>query len=114
MISFFATVQAKPEFKEKFVEALLGDARGSVGTEPGCLRFDVHQDASDPNRIHVYGVFADKTAMELHSKAPHYLKFLATANDWFEGKVGHIQMIECTTVFPSDEGWRKQKPYLLD
>ena len=111
MISFFATVKAKPEFREKFIEAILGDARGSVENEPECYRFDVLQDESDPNRIHLYGVFADKAALDAHGRAPHYLKFLETARDWFDGGVGHIQMINCTTVFPSDEGWRRQKPH---
>ena len=46
-------IQVKPKHLEAFIEATLDDARGSVQNEPGCLRFDVLQDAQDPNRIHL-------------------------------------------------------------
>ena len=41
MLSVFVTIQVKPGFRDRFVEAVLDDARGSVRDEPGCFRFDV-------------------------------------------------------------------------
>lgn len=40
------TIDIKPEFTERFIAAMLDDARGSVRNEPGCVRFDVIQAAS--------------------------------------------------------------------
>jgi len=45
------TVKIKAGYRDAFMEAMLSDARDSVFDEPGCLRFDVLQDAQDPRRI---------------------------------------------------------------
>ena len=111
MISIFVTIQVKPEFMDQFVEASFSDARGAVGDEPGCFRFDILRDQSDPNRLHLYEVYADEAALEAHRQAPHYLKWRSTIDDWVDGD---FQRIRCDTVFPSDEGFRRQKPHLPD
>lgn len=110
MLAVFVTIQLKPGFRDEFIQASLGDARGSVADEPGCFRFDVLQDNTDPDRFHLYEVYADQDAREEHRKAPHYLRWRETVSDWFDGD---IQRTECTTVFPSEDGWRSQKPHLL-
>lgn len=110
MISIFVTLQIRPGFRGQFAEASLGDARGSVRDEPGCFRFDILADDSDPNRFHLYEVYEDQDALEAHRNAPHYKKWRDTVHDWFDGEPKRILM---TTVFPSDEGWRKQKPNLV-
>ena len=109
MISIFVTIQVKPGLRDRFAEASLADARGSVEDEPGCFRFDILQDDLDPDRFHLYEVYADQAALETHRQAPHYLKWRDTAGDWIQGDV---QRVQCTTVFPPDEGWRRQKPHL--
>lgn len=109
MISIFVTIQIKPGFRDAFVKAVWDDALGSVRDEPGCFRFDVLQDDSDPNRIHLYEVYRDQAALEAHRKAPHYLKWRATVKDWFDGDP---KRISTTTVFPPDATWQKQKPTL--
>ena len=40
-------IQIKEGFKDRFIEELLLDAKGSVNDEPGCHRFDVIQDPRD-------------------------------------------------------------------
>ena len=111
MISIFVTVKVKPGRMDGFIEATLGDARGSVGDEPGCFRFDVLKSGTDPDTLHLYEVYEDNAALEAHRQAPHYLKWRSTVSDWVDGDFGRV---ECTTVFPSDEGWRRQKPHLPD
>ena len=111
MISIFVTVKVKPGRMDGFIEATFGDARGSVGDEPGCFRFDVLKSDSDPDTLHLYEVYEDNAALEAHRQAPHYLKWRSTVSDWIDGDIGRV---ECATVFPSDEGWRRQKPHLPD
>ncbi len=110
MISIFVTIQVKPECMEEFKSASFGDAQGAVRDEPGCYRFDILQDESDPCRIHLYEVYADEQSIEAHRNAPHYLKWRDIIDDMVEGD---FQRINMTTIFPSDEGWKNQKPYLL-
>ena len=111
MISIFVTIQIKPGFSDRFREASFGDAQGSVRDEPGCFRFDILQDDTDPNRFHLYEVYQDAGALEAHRTMPHYTTWRSTVQDWFEGEPQRVTM---TTIFPSDEGWRAQKPHLLD
>ena len=51
MYVIIAPIQVQEGHKGAFLEAVVEDARSSVHHEPGCLRFDVIQDANDPNRI---------------------------------------------------------------
>lgn len=111
MISIFVTIQIKDGFAGRFSEASLGDSQGSVRDEPGCFRFDILQNSEDPNRFHLYEVYQDEAALDAHRNAPHYKKWRETVQDWFDGDV---QRVTKSTIFPSDDGWRKQKPNLLD
>jgi len=111
MISIFVTIKVKPGYADQFREASLGDSQGSVRDEPGCFRFDILQNTNDPNTFHLYEVYADDAALESHRNAPHYKKWRSIVADWFDGDV---QRVEMKTIFPSDEGWRKQKSHLID
>jgi quinol monooxygenase YgiN len=70
MYAIFVTIKVKPGFAEKFKEASLGDAQGSVRDESGCLRFDMHQSTTDPNTFHLYEVYENQDA---HVNALHQL-----------------------------------------
>ena len=111
MHSIFVTIRIKPGFAEQFTEASFGDGQGSVRDEPGCFRFDILKNKSDPDLFHLYEVYADEAALEAHRNAPHYKKWRETVQDWLDGEPQRVAM---TTVFPSDDGWRKQKPDLLN
>ena len=111
MISIFVTINIKEGFADKFSEASLGDSQGSVRDEPGCFRFDILQNSEIAKRFHLYEVYKDEAALEAHRNATHYKKWRETVQDWFDGDLERVMM---NTVFPSDEGWVKQKPHLLD
>jgi len=72
MRALFVTVRMKPEYRDQILKGALEDGRGSREDEPGCLRFDVFQDDSDPNTIYFYEVYRDDAALEAHRAAPHY------------------------------------------
>jgi quinol monooxygenase YgiN len=65
-------VEIKPETTAEFREAMRIDAGGSR-TEPGCYRFDVLQDKSDPNKYLFYEVYEnDGEAVAFHRAQPHF------------------------------------------
>jgi autoinducer 2-degrading protein len=100
MYAIFVTIKVKPGFAEQFKD------------EPGCLRFDMHQDVTEPNTFYLYEVYENQDAhMNAHRNAPHYIKWRETVQGWFDGEPQRHTM---TSVFPSDAGWRKQKPHLLN
>ena len=112
MHAIFVTINIKPGYREQFKEASLGDSQGSVRDEPGCFRFDILEDKTDPNRFYLYEVYEDEEAhMVAHRNAPHYKKWRETVQDWFDGDT---QAVAMNTVFPSDDGWKAQKPGLLN
>ena len=65
-------IQIKEGFKEQFVAGIKENASHAQNDEPGCLRFNVIQDANDINRIWVYEVYKDEEAFKAHQQSPHY------------------------------------------
>lgn len=82
MYIIIAPIQIKEGHKQEFVAAMLEDAKGSLNHEPGCLRFDVVQDAGDPNRIWLYEVYVDEAAFQAHLQAPHFITWRDTVKEW--------------------------------
>ena len=105
MYIIVAPIQIKEGRKDEFIEPLLDDARGSVNDEPGCLRFDVVQDAADANRVWLYEAYKDEAAFHAHTLAPHYIKFRDTVGDWRDegprgaGRGSH-------NIWPPDADWK--------
>ena len=81
MYIIIAPIQIKDGYKERLMKEIIEDARSSVNKEPGCLRFDVIQDASDANRIWLYEVYKDAAASDAHTQMPHYIKFSDATTD---------------------------------
>ncbi len=70
-------VHVKPEGREQFIQATLENARQTIG-EPGNLRFDVLQQADDPNRFILYEVYRDQAGADAHKQTAHYAKWRDT------------------------------------
>ncbi|CAN5543758.1 hypothetical protein BH10CHL1_BH10CHL1_16270 [soil metagenome] len=105
MYIILVPIQIKDGHKQEFIEAMLDDAKGSLNNEPGCLRFDVVQDASDTNRIWLYEVYADEAAFEAHRLAPHGTKWRDTVKDWrVEGVQGGTRGGQ--NIWPPDSEWK--------
>lgn len=68
----FITVKIRPELRDRFLEVIEDDATASVRDEPGCLRFEVLQDASDPDTYYFLEVYADEAAVNAHRETPHF------------------------------------------
>ena len=59
----------RPDHLDEFLEGIRINAQASLRDEPGCLRFDVHRDASsDPHRFLLYEIYTDADAF--YSRAP--------------------------------------------
>ncbi len=102
MKALMVTIDIKPEHKEEFMREMLLDAQGSSQNEPGCLRFDILQDDEHTNRIHLYEVYRDQSAIDAHLEAPHFQRWINAVGDWFDGDRSRRV---CTTVFPTDDAW---------
>jgi quinol monooxygenase YgiN len=78
--SLVVQVDVLPERRAEFLAAIAANAEASVRDEPGCLRFDVCSDESDPHRFVFYELYRDAEAFEAHRAAPHFADWRAAAN----------------------------------
>ncbi|HUE76289.1 MAG TPA: putative quinol monooxygenase, partial [Chloroflexota bacterium] len=76
------TIEIKPEFRDRFLEEMILNAKGSRENEPGCLQFDVVQDEVDQNKIYLYEIYNDRAAFDAHVQMPHYFKWRDAVKDW--------------------------------
>ena len=110
MFAIFVTLKVKNQYIEEFRKASFGDSEGSVRDEPGCFRFDVLQNSTTDNIFHLYEVYEDTVAFEAHQETEHFKKWFLLVRPWLDGEVKTVTM---NTVFPSNQGWERQKPSLL-
>lgn len=104
MRALFVTVRMKPEYRDQILKGALEDGRGSREDEPGCLRFDVIQDDTDPNTIYFYEVYRDDAALEAHRKAPHYPAWGNLPAEWFVGQKAVV--VRGTMIAPAEAKYR--------
>ena len=105
MLAMLVKVRVKPDARERFLKAIEVDALGSERDEPGCMRFNVLQDAQDRDVYYFYEVYRDEAALEAHRAAPHYAVWRAAA-DTLDGSP---EATRCQTVFPAAVGYWERK-----
>lgn len=95
-------VHVKPENRSEFIEATLENARATLA-EPGNLRFDVIQQADDPDRFVLYEVYRDAAGMRAHKETAHYARWRDAVAPWMaEPRRGVVHQ----TLFPETAaGW---------
>ena len=101
MLAIWVKVKIKPGQRQRFLQAIEVDALGSERDEPGCLRFNVLQDAQDENVYYFFEVYKDEAALEAHRTMPHYATWRAVA-DTLDGPTAPTR---CTPVFPAERGY---------
>jgi autoinducer 2-degrading protein len=104
MYALIVRVKVKPEHIERYKQEIVADAIGSVRDEPGCLRFDVSIDITDPTVLYFYEVYQDEAAFGEHTRAPHYI----TYRDATQGMAEESVVQRATMLFPTDRDWAKQ------
>lgn len=77
VIVFF---QVRPEFRDPFREAVLANAAASLRDEPGCVTFDVCEDAA--GEFFLYELYTSARAFDEHLAMPHFKAFDAQCREW--------------------------------
>ncbi|WP_279483774.1 putative quinol monooxygenase [Aureimonas sp. SK2] len=70
-IQLVATLTAKPGREGDLRQALL-TILADVRQEPGCLRYDMHEDRDHPARIVMLETWEDEAALTRHAQAPAF------------------------------------------
>lgn len=82
MVFHTAHLRCRPEALDVFKARLTRHAQISVSTEPGCSRFDVHQERSDPTLFLLIECYDDEEAFRSHRASPHFLAFREDVKEW--------------------------------
>lgn len=76
MYTVFVRLEVYPEKFDEFVTGIKANAHATMNDEPGCIRFDVHQDLHTPTTFYFYEIYTDQQAFEIaHRQAPHYVRW---------------------------------------
>ncbi len=81
MIVTTVIVYVKPENINDFIEASSKNHEASI-KEPGNMRFDILQCATEPARFLLYEAYESEEAAAAHKKTEHYLKWRETVAPW--------------------------------
>jgi quinol monooxygenase YgiN len=81
MRAIVAYLTAKPGLEEKFKEEMKAQAQRCLANEPGCLQFDVTQDAKNPTRFVMLEVYKDDDAIKAHTDSQHFKDFRPVVSD---------------------------------
>jgi (4S)-4-hydroxy-5-phosphonooxypentane-2,3-dione isomerase len=81
------SVRVKPDQREAFLAAITRQADASRELEPGCLRFEILEDASDPLQFLLIEVYSEAADFhKAHRETPHYAEWIRMAGELLEGE----------------------------
>jgi quinol monooxygenase YgiN len=101
MLVLWVKVRVEPAERQRFLAAIERDALSSERDEEGCLRFNVLQDARDPDVYYFYEVYRDQRALDAHRETPHFKAWLSVRDSLrSEPEVAFSQ-----TVFPAERAY---------
>jgi len=71
MVVYCVHIRVNSEYRAAFIAATQENSRNSL-QESGCLRFDVLQQADDPDSFMLYEVYRSAADVDAHKQTPHY------------------------------------------
>ena len=106
MFVVFVHVDVKPEHIAEFMAASCENAASTI-LEPGNLRFDVLQQADNPQRFVLYEVYRDEQASKAHKGTAHYARWRDLVETWMAQPRKGVQF---ESHFPVQAGQWKTPP----
>jgi (4S)-4-hydroxy-5-phosphonooxypentane-2,3-dione isomerase len=99
-------VHVKSEDRAAFIAETVRNARATI-EEPGNLRFDVLQQADDPDQFVLYEVYRDDAGAKAHKGTPHYARWAEMVAPWM-AEPRHS--VKYSSLFPeNDSQWLARK-----
>jgi quinol monooxygenase YgiN len=94
-VTLIASLKARPEVRQQFVELLGEIVRGSR-SEPGCEVYDLYADAE--GGFHLIERYANQAALDAHRLTEHYLAFRGAVGGLLEKPVSLVALSEVDRV----------------
>lgn len=74
MVSFTVRIRFQPKDHDRVAEILRPLAAASR-QEPGCVTYNPHFVADDPDTVVIYEQYKDEAALEAHRNSPHFREY---------------------------------------
>ena len=103
MYVILGIIKVKAAHLPEFVDHVRLHAEHSVKA-PGCLRFDVLQDAEDPQTICLYEVFRSEADLHTHRGQDYYQRWMQLSRDWRDASACSRRVLH--HIYPADAEWR--------
>ena len=81
MTATLVYVYVKPEFIQSFIDTTRENHENSI-LEGGNYRFDILQDAKEPEKFIFYEAYETEEAATRHKETTHYVKWRDTVMPW--------------------------------
>jgi quinol monooxygenase YgiN len=86
MYAVCVTFQLKQGRMAAFMPLVLENAKISRNQEPECHQFDVLSDSSQPDAVHLYELYTDRAAFDVHLASAHFKTFDAAVGPMIADK----------------------------
>ena len=100
------TMHLDPAHVQDVVDAYREHGRVAAATEPGLVRFDVHQDEADPTRIVLYEAYASDAAHAAHVAGNSHQRARGLGNSLIEQGKARRESLALRPVFAHPSGRR--------
>ena len=75
-------------------------AEGSVKNEPGCRRFDIIQDSTDPSLFAFCEIYDDEDAFKAHTTYDHFKVWAEATKEFYAAET---EVSFCKPVYPNEK-----------
>lgn len=103
MYVILGTIAVREEHLGQFLTHVREHAEASA-REPGCVRYEVLQDTTDPLTVCLLEVFRSEADLEIHRQQPHYQRWMAMSRYWRDHTRYARRVLR--NVYPDDESFR--------
>lgn len=94
-VKVVAVLTARPGTADR-LRALLNGMLAPSRAEPGNLRYDLWQDASEPGRFFLDELYVDADAIAAHRATPHFQAYLAVIDELAERTAFVLDSVSAT------------------
>ena len=74
-IALVVELKMNPGQQDPFVQRVTRHRELCLEREKGCLQFDILVPADGTNSVHLYEVYADQAALDVHVNTPHMAEY---------------------------------------
>src|SRR4029078_4655799 len=85
-LTIIANLVAKPDKIEE-TKVLLRALTAATRAEPGCIKYDLHQDDNNPAEFTFYETWADRGEWDKHMETPHTKEAINRAANLFAADI---------------------------